>query len=153
MAPKSNDPTDRIGVYKRFDEVPERHRLESYRDRYEGRDLWGEFLIEEFFPKHNAYQTQQETRRTGRQWREVMEECGRHHALARPADVEQFCSRILGNVTSMTAYKTYWGKLERFYDWLVWGTAHPHLYNPLLMAANEHDAAGEIWAAKVGAMK
>ncbi|QLD86188.1 hypothetical protein HWV23_10800 [Natronomonas halophila] len=149
MSQKTTDPDGRLGVYKQFSDVPERHRLESYHDQYQGRDLWGEFLIEVYFPQHNAYQTQQEARRTGRKWRRVMDERGRHHALARPADVEYLCRELLENVTPLTAYKTYWGKLERFYDWLLWHTEHPHLYNPLLMAANEHEAAGEIWETKM----
>ena len=66
-----------------------------------------------------------------------------------PADVELFCSRVLDEVEPLTAYKSYWGKLEQFYEWLCWHTDHPHRYNPVLMAANEHERAGEIWQAKI----
>lgn len=66
MSKKASDPARRLGIYKQFSDVPEEHRLESYQDRYENRDLWGEFIIEVFLPQHNSYQTQQEVRRTRR---------------------------------------------------------------------------------------
>ena len=149
MSPISRNPTDRLGVYKSFEDLPEDYRLESYDEAYHHRDVWGEFLIEIFFPVHNSYQTQQEARRVGRKWRAVIDEQGRHHALARPADVELFCARVLDEVEPRTAYKAYWGKLEQFYEWLCWHTDHPHRYNPVLMAANEHERAREIWNTKV----
>lgn len=153
MSPISSDPARRIGVYKQFSEIPHEHRLESYSERYAGRDVWGEFLVEVFFPRHNSYQTQQEARRTGRKWRAVMDDNGRPPALARPADVEEFCALVLEEVNPLTAYKTYWSKLEQFYEWLCWHTDHPHSYNPVLLAASEHEAAREIWNAKVAELQ
>ena len=151
MSQKAADPARRLGIYKQFSDVPEEHRLESYENRYENRDLWGEFLIEVFLPQYNCYQTQQEARRTHRKWRTVMDEQQRHHALARPADVELWCEKVLDEVSPMSAYKAYWGKLERFFDWLLWHPDHPHRYNPLLMAANEHEAAREVGNTKTEA--
>lgn len=57
MCGEPSDPAERPGIYKRFSDVPERHRLESFQARYDGGDLWGEFLIEVFFPRYNSYQT------------------------------------------------------------------------------------------------
>jgi hypothetical protein len=80
-----------------------------------------------------------------------MDEQQRHHALGRPADVVLWCEQVLDEVSPISAYRAYWGKLEQFFDWLLWHPDHPHLYNPLLMAANEHEAAREIWNAKTEA--
>ena len=149
MGSKATDPTKRLGVYKRFNDVPPEHRLESYHKQYEDQDIWGKFLIEVLFPKHNSYRTQQQARLAGRRWRTVMSDQGRHHALARPVDVELWCTRLLEEVNLQTAYKTYWSKLERFYNWLLWHTDHPHRYNPMLMAAAEHESASEVWQTKM----
>jgi len=150
MSPIPDDPSKRLGIYKRFEDIPAEHRLESYRDQYRGRDTWGEFLTQVFLPQHNTYQTQQEARRLTRKWRTVVSEAGRHHALARPRDLERWWTTALEEVNPSTAYRTYWTKLERFYDWLLWHPNHPHRYNPLLMAAANYDSAGTIWTAKVG---
>lgn len=48
-----------------------------------------------------------------------------------------------------TVYKTHWAKLEHFYEWLRWHTDHPHVYNPLLMAAANREAAGTVWKTKM----
>lgn len=92
-----------------FSELPYGHRLGSDSERYADRDVWGEFLLEVFFPRHNSYQTQQEARRTGRKWRAVMDDNWRHHVLACPADIDQFYAQIIEEVNPLTAYKTYWG--------------------------------------------
>jgi hypothetical protein len=39
--------------------------------------------------------------------------------------------------------------LEEFYSWLQWHTDHPHTHHPVLMAAADHETAGEIWSVKM----
>lgn len=151
MTQKATDPTKRLGVFKRFADVPEEYRLETYRDAYRDTDPWGEFLIQVFLPKHNTYRSKQQARLAGRKWDTLMDDRGRHPALARPSDVDEWCSGLLNQVNEQTAHKTYWSKLEQFYRWLLWHSDHPHTYNPFLMAAANHEAAGEVWNQKMGA--
>lgn len=138
-----------MGVYKQLEAVPTEHRLSNYSDRYDGWDVWSEYLVTELLPTHNSYRVKQTARLAARRWKEHMCERGRHHALATPADVETWCFSLLESVTVQTAYKTYWTKFERFYEWLRWHTDHSHLYNPFLMAAAHREAAGRIWNVKM----
>lgn len=147
----SRDPIDRLGPYKSLGDVPPCHRLSAYADRYRGHDTWGEFVVREFFPDNNSYRSKQRARLAGRRWKEHMAGTNRHHALARPTDVETWCASLLEEVTVRTAYQSYWSLVEQFYDWLRWRTDHPHPYNPVLMAAAEYEHANRVWTMKMDA--
>lgn len=138
--PLPTDPRRRMGVYKSLAEVPDRYRLKHHADAYEGRDVWGEFMDE-----HPRYSANKKTKRVGRYWTAHMEERGRHHALATPADVETFITDLLEDRTPMTVYSPYWSQVESFYDWLQWHTDHPHHYHPILMATIEGEASAQMW--------
>ena len=131
----STDPAERLGVYKSFEQVPDRYRLSNHTTSYEGRDVWTEFLTAHLFEKYNSDRFKKDARRAGRYWKEHMEERERHHALATPGDVETWMDDLLSRLKLKTAYNSYWVRLERFYSWLQWHTEHPHVYNPVLMAA------------------
>lgn len=133
----------RIGVYKRLEDVPDRHRLSQYTDSYAGGDVWGEFCEEHEYTLGDSESFRRKVDRAGELWRTFMAD-RRHYALATPADVEAYSRDLLDDFTMSTAYK-YWIRVEHFYRWLQWHTNHPHVYHPVLMAAVEHDAAGEIW--------
>lgn len=146
MSPgKSKHATDRMGVYKRLDDVSDRHRLHHHADAYEGRDVWHEYLTDHLYPDGDI---PQKKRRFGDRWKDHTSEQGRHHALATPEDVETYSVSLLDQYAIYTAAK-YWTNIERFYGWLQEHTEHPHLYHPFLMAADEYDAAGRIWDQKV----
>ena len=146
---KATNPAKRIGVYKRLGDVPNEHRLERYADTYEDVDVWKEYLNTYLFERYSSERFQQDARLAGRRWRAHMADRGRHHALATPEDVEEWCDRLISTLTLKTAYNTYWVKLERFYTWLQYHTGHPHCYHPVLMAAAAYPAAGEIWNEKI----
>jgi hypothetical protein len=145
---KTADPHDRMGVYKRIEDVPTRYRLENHASAYEGRDTWSEWAVEA---------TQQYTSeryalwldRTRRSWKDHMDERGRHHALATPDDVEAWSEKLLERCKPLSAYQIYYTKLESFYDWLYIHTRHPHVYHPVWMAAAEGEATGKIWDYKM----
>ena len=145
----SEDPKDRLGVYKRLEEVPSRYRLNQHAAAYRDKDIWEMFLQDHLFPQYSSDRYQQDTRRAGRLWMEHMADRGRHHALATPADVDQWCQSLLRQRNVRTIYNHYWVRLERFYDWLLTRTDHPHVYHPFLMAAAEYETAGRIWDVKV----
>lgn len=145
----SNDPRNRLGVYKRLEEVPPRYRLRQHADVYRGEDVWETFLEDHLFPRYPKDRYRQDTRRAGRLWKSHMDDRGRHHALATPEDVDQWCQSLLDQRNVKTVYNHYWVRLERFYDWLLTRTDHPHVYHPFLMAAAEYETASRIWEAKV----
>lgn len=145
---KSTDPTDRMGVYKRIEDVPDRHRLERYADEYEARDVWREFCETSEYQQGSSEYFRENVDRTGDHWRGHMTNRECHHALASPADVEAWCADLVADKSLSTAYN-YWVRIRRFYDWLQWHVAHPHVYHPVLMAVVEGGAAGQIWEQKL----
>lgn len=143
---KSLDPVDRMGVYKSLSEVPDRYRLTNHSAAYEGRNVWQEFCEEYEYAQGDHERYEEEVDRAGDRWREFMADRGRHHALATPGDVEAWCVELRrGENSSLRRSHDYWLRVNRFYDWLKWHTEHPHVYNPVLMAAAEGGVAGEVW--------
>lgn len=145
----STDPKDRLGVFKRYEEVPQRYRLYQHQAEYQGRDVWQEFLNAELLAEEWSDRYEQDVRRAGKLWKEHLESRDTHHALATPEDVETWVSGLLQDRNRETVYLDYWAKLEQFYDWLLYHPDHPHVYHPFLMAAVEGDAAGDVWQTKV----
>jgi len=148
--PKSTDPTDRMGVYKSIGDVPDRRRLSQHAAAYDGRDVWTEFVA----ANEDRYATEDSRRRVARAgevWKDHMDERGRHHALATPEDVETWSTALLDEYTVGHAYNGYWVRVEAFYSWLQWHTEHPHVYQPVRMAAADPDAPASrtIWEEKV----
>jgi len=145
---KPLDARDRLGAYKRLDDVPNRYRLRNHAAAYDGRDVWGEFCQEHEYSKGESDDFRRKVDRAGERWREFMADRGRHHALATPEDVEEWTAELLAEFTEHTAYK-YWIRVEHFYRWLAWHTKHPHVYRPPLMAVVEFDgAAAHVWGVK-----
>jgi hypothetical protein len=139
---------DRMGVYK-LDDVPPQRRLEEFGDQYEGNDTYETFLAEFLFEKFNSDRTKGKYRLAGRRWKAHIATRGRHHALARPADVGAWIADQLDQVSLNTAYNIYWVKLERFYQWLQNHLDHPHSYHPVLMVAANFELAGIVWEKKI----
>jgi hypothetical protein len=138
-----------MGIYKRHTDVPERDRLASYAERYDGWDVWTDFRES----RSNDFDSdgyQQTFTKTERAWKTHMRERGRHHALAHPDDVETWCADLAASRTIRTVYSQYWVRLEEFYTWLQFHADHPHRYHPVWMAATAGDTAGRIWETKLG---
>jgi len=149
---KTTSPRDRMGVYKRIEQVPDERRLNSFAGSYKDRDMWAEFLDVDRphrYQNWDHYKTKLE--RAGRRWKDHMDEQGRHHALAQPDDVEAWSQSLLDELTEGTAYR-HWCQVEKFYTWLQYHIDHPHTYQPVWMAVAEHDdgAAGRLWNRKLG---
>lgn len=144
---KTLDARARLGVYKCFEDVPARYRFHQHADAYAGRDVWAEFCADHEYAQGDSESFRRKVDRAGELWKAFMSD-RRHHALATPADVEAWSQSLRDEYTDGTAYK-YWIRVEHFYQWLQWHTQYPHVYHPVLMAAAEHDAAGEIWAWKI----
>jgi len=138
-----------MGVYKRLDNVPNGRRLERFHERYDGTDTYETFLTEYLFEKYDSERTKEEYRLAGRRWKSHIDARGRHHALARPVDVNTWASSLLEQISLNTAYNTYWAKIEQFYWWLQRHPDHPHSYHPVLMAAANLHHGGRIWEKKI----
>lgn len=141
---KSLDPDDRMGVYKRLSDVPDRYRFSFHEESYEGRDVWQEFCDDYEHEQGTYGRYEKEVDLVGDHWKTFMTGRGRHHALATPKDVESWCSDLLSEMSTRRSHD-YFLRVRRFYDWLQWHTEHLHVYNPALMAAAEGEAAGEVW--------
>lgn len=145
---KSKNPTDRMGVYHKLSDVPHQHRLARYRDRYEGRDVWAEWAAH-VTERNSSQRYAAQLERTERAWKRLAADWERHHALATPAVVEAFATRILERCTPVSAYQIYFTKLEAFYSWLQNHAHHPHVYHPVWMAAAAFESTECIWNAKM----
>lgn len=146
---KSLDPVDRMGVYKSLSEVPDRYRLANHSAAYEGRNVWQEFCEEYEYAQADYERYREKVDRVGDHWQGFMQEQERHHALATPDDVEAWCVELRkSECKSIRRTHDHWLRVNRFYDWLKWHTEHPHVYNPLLMAAVQGAVAGEVWEYK-----
>lgn len=147
----SPSPYDRMGVFKRLEDVPDRHRLYHYESAYEGRDVYEEFLENDLYQEHPDATDKfyEAAENAGRRWKAHMDERGRHHALAQPEDVVTWVERLLDRVKVGTAYSQYWVRLEGFYTYLQGQTEHPHAYHPVLMAVPESEAALAVWNYKL----
>lgn len=148
----SADPRDRMGVYKTLEQVPDRYRLRNHANAYDGRDVWAEYVDNEL-TEDRHWKFWKTTDRIESRWKSHMGDCGRHHALATPEDVEQWCEWLLAEFSIRHAYDPHWCRVEEFYTYLQWHTDHPHVYNPFLMAAAEYPAAGEIWDEKTSSLR
>lgn len=152
----STDVRDRMGIYKRLADVPDKYRLHHHAGAYDGRDVWAEYeraKTETFDTKA----TRDRYEKAGRYLREHMEGEGRHHALADPEHVEAFLVALrdgeIGRQGTkrrlQTVYFEYYQPVEQFYTWLQWHTDHPHVYHPVLMAVAAGGFASEVWERKV----
>lgn len=144
---KTDDPRDRMGVYKRLEDVPDERRFRRFASSYEGRDVWAEFSQPHDIHRAqnwDSYSTKLE--RAGGRWKDHMEERGRHHALATPDDIVTFTEGLLDELAIATVYK-HWVQVEKLYKWLLYHADHPHVYQPVWMAVIEDadGATGRLW--------
>jgi len=148
---KGIHPEQYAGVYQRYDEIPERYRLETYASQYEGEDTWQEYVDDVLVPTHEPVSNsmQKSIRLAGESWREHMANRERHHALARPVDAEAWCRDLFDGRSKKTCYEHYFVRIYQFYDHMVQTSGHPHVYNPLLLAAIEHDYAEQVWRYRI----
>lgn len=148
------DPAHHLGVYKSLSDVPDRRRLDKFIDRYEGVNVWPEFVVV-FDTERGGVsdRTLHKVERAGDRWTTFVSEetDDPHPALATPATVEAWYADLLTGVNPVTLYTDYASYLMGFYDLLVWSIDHPHTYSPTLLAAAdpENTAARTAWNAKL----
>lgn len=125
-----------------------------YEEQYWGQDTWQQYVNDVLFDGSPPVDGQMIRRYqlTKDSWVDHMETRGRHHALATPQDVMEWCRKLLaGDRTVKTCYKNYYARVYAFYDYLQSSYEYPHLYNPLLLAAVEYEPVRQIWKQRVAA--
>lgn len=135
---------DRLGVFKSLSDVPDARRFHQFASAYDGRDTWKAYRETVDLSDRMSG----EWARFARRWKAHMAKADRHHALARPADVDAWSTDLVSQFSVDRAYQ-HWNVIEGFYEWLKWHTEHPHTYNPFHLAvhAGARDT-GQIWARK-----
>lgn len=147
---------DRMGVYKRIEDVPAKYRLTNHAAAYDGRDVWAEFEADKT-AQFDTQATRDRYEKAGRYLRGFMDGVGRHHALADPEHIEGFLSALRDGEVGrqshtrklQTVYFEYYQPVEQFYTWLQWSAEHPHVYHPVLMAVAAGGYPREVWERKL----
>lgn len=142
---KGTKPEQFAGPFQNYREIPARYRLETYAAQYRGDETWDRYCKDVLFKKYDSDYMRDNARKAGDSWLSHMDEQGRHHALATPQDANVWCGNLLDDRTRQTCYEQYFVRIYQFYDHLKSSYRHPHLYNPLLLAAIKYDAARQIW--------
>jgi hypothetical protein len=148
---KPTTPEAHAGIFHQYDEIPARYRLETYAQQYHDDDTLDRYLEEHYFEKKSAVSDamRRRTKRFRDSWIDHMNDRDQHHALATPHDVDLWCRSHLERCTAGTSYRTYFYRIYNFYEYLKTSYRHPHLYNPLLLAAIEYESTYEIWSHRV----
>lgn len=147
---KGTKPEQFAGPFQSFSDIPPRYQLEIYSNRYESMETWEQYCEDILFETHDSTHMRNVAEKAGQSWRAHMEQRGRHHALATPADANEWCKKLLSEGRCRrTCYEQYFVRIYQFYDHLKTSHRHPHLYNPLLLAAIEYEAARYIWMFRV----
>lgn len=143
------DPAVRAGLYKQFSDVPAHHRLQNHASRFEGRDVWDEYIVAADILSDNPSDNHRRwIERSEYRWKSYTDQRNTHHALCTPSDAADFAEHLLEEyeLCQLLAAR-YWGEIERFYRWMFNHTEFPHRYNPFVMAAIADDTASELWHA------
>lgn len=146
---KGTKPEQFAGAFQRFSEIPTRYRLNTYASKYRGKDTWTQYCNEILFEEYDSDHMQKTAQKAGRSWLDHMESRGRHHALATPQDADEWCKQLLAGRKRRTCYEQYFVRIYHFYNHLKTSCRHPHLYNPLLLAAIEYETARHLWMYRI----
>lgn len=146
---KGSSPEEYAGAIQHFDEIPERYRLETYAGQYRGDNTWRRYVDEVLLEEYDSDRIRQTARLGGESWLEHMADRARHHALATPEDVNEWCEMHLEERARKTIYEYYFLRVYDFYDHLKHSHQHPHLYNPFLLAAIDYEATRYVWLFRI----
>ncbi|GAB7092531.1 hypothetical protein JCM18237_28020 [Halorubrum luteum] len=149
---KGTKPEQYAGPFQEYSSVPQRYCLKTYAGHYTGEETWKQYCEQVLFGQYDSDYIRRSARRAGSSWKDHMASQGRHHALATPNDVDEWCRLLLdGGRNRRTCYENYYVRIYNFYEHLKRNCQHPHLYNPLLMAAIEYDVTRRVWMYRIDA--
>ena len=146
-----SDPERRVGrMFRRFEGIPEKRRLEYYAPQYEGDEAWDDY-VEHKAAERGGIAESTRRKRYGiarERLAEVCAERGRHYAVARPDDVEAFF-RIEAHLSDHVLRDRRFMPVYGFYEHLLNHVDHHHAYNPVLLAALEEGSeTRRLWDIK-----
>lgn len=136
---KTPEPESRLGVFKSYDDIPGRWRLDGRAGTYDGRDVWAEYEAAEGLNPENPNRKAAKNK-----WDRIAADRGEHPALATPETVEIFAGELIE--LSVPTIRGQFPVIHRFYEWLRWDDNHPHTYNPVLLAACNYPNTADVWA-------
>lgn len=142
-------PEQYAGALQHYDELPRRYQLETYRSQFRGENVWSHSAEDVFLEEHDSKRIRRTLRLAGESWLDHMADRPRHHALATLEDANAWCEKLRAEKARRTCYEYYFVRIYDFYEYLKSHFEYPHLYNPLLLAAIEYDAARHIWSFRV----
>jgi len=147
---KGTRPEQFAGPFQDYEEIPQRYRLETYAGQYQDRKTWQRYCETTLFEGHDTKYMRQRAQRAGNSWLSHMQQEGRHHALATPRQANRWCHALLeSDRTRRTCYEVYYIRIYQFYDHLKASCHHPHLYNPLLVAAIQYPPSRHLWEYRI----
>lgn len=146
---RGTTPEDYAGALQHLEEIPSRYRLETYESEYRGEDVWDDYVHQVVLQEHDSERMRRTLRLAGDSWLEHMHDRGRHHALASPDDANAWCEDLIEEKARRTCYDYYFIRIYDFYDYLRSSSQHPHLYNPLVLAATRYDTVRHIWMHRI----
>lgn len=126
-----------LGAYKCAEDVPQKHRLQTFMPQYEDRSLMDEFL-DAYKPDAAESYRERKYHRVCRAVEDYLDGEG-HYAFLTPQQVDGFFATIT-DMRLRSQYEVYLGALRTMYEWLIFSVEYPHRYNPLDMAILEHGA-------------
>ena len=146
---KGTKPEEFGGVYQSYSEIPTRRRLETYAEQYRDEDTWHRYCSEILFEEFDSQHIRDSARKAGQSWLAHMDDRDSHHALATPDDADTWSQKLLNGRKRRTCYEQYFVRIYQFYDHLKKSYQHPHLYNPLLIAAINYETTRHLWRYRV----
>lgn len=130
-------------AYSLFDCLPEERQLCNYEDQFAGRDVWKEYVNDQYSEEIGDRRKRQlET--VERKWKQFCEKKGCHHALASPAIINDWCEVLLDGRKPITVSRGYLRYVNKFYRYLMWNEDYPHTYNPVQFAVNEFETVAQV---------
>jgi len=146
---KGTRPEQYAGALQHFDEIPQRYRLGTYAGHYRNTNVWDRYKDEVVLEEHDSERMRKTLQLGGDSWRQHMHPRDRHYVLPTLEDVNDWCEKLVDLKARQTCYEYYFLRVYDFFDYLKCHAGHPHLYNPLLLAAIEHEAPRHIWTFRV----
>ena len=130
-------------VYASFEQIPEERRLCTYEDQFTGRDVWGEYIDDQYIGEDGVRNFRQR-QLAERMWKQYCEEQNCHHALASPTVINEWCEELLETRKPITVSKGYVRFLNTFHRYLMWNVEYPHTYNPVQFATTEFETVSQV---------
>jgi len=139
-----------LGVYKRIEDVADRHLFERFRGEVDADETWAEFTVETGVVDYSEHTQKYKYEKARRVWWDYCAEQGVHPALADPIDFEKHFSEQMEEMsTYQSGHDLRFRPLYLWYRWMLWHPEYPQRYNPMLMAVLFEGTTAELWRTRL----